>query len=188
MRITGKLSPQEFWEHIDAGEARVRAESGTLPLFGVDGWTGPRTTGDWEWVNDRLTSAGLAYGDRQGTGPFIQVKTTTDDPTDAVVSHRMGTRMPTIDPQEFPTLLTGLRADPGTPAFVTIDAERCELRQWRDDDGTWLAAGRHGEAALIIEASPDVDITQLRLVRVTDIEPYIAGRRAHLRRMRGEDA
>ncbi|WP_194918246.1 hypothetical protein [Catenulispora rubra] len=71
---------------------------------------------------------------------------------------------------------------------MSIEDEQREFRQWRDEDGTWLAAGHHGETGLIIEASAGLDITQVRLVRVTDIEPYIAGRRAHLRRLRGEDA
>lgn len=186
MRLTGKLGPQEFWARIDEGEARVRAEAGALPLFGVDGWTGPRMTGDWSWENNRLVSAGLAHGDRQGGGAFIQVLTTSDDPTQAVASRRMATRMPTIEPDQLPTVLGELHADPGTPALVTIEDEPREFRQWSDKSG-WLAAGRHGEAGLVIEASVSVDITQLRLARVTDIEPYIAGRRARLRRLRGED-
>ncbi|MEY9864068.1 hypothetical protein ABH935_009722 [Catenulispora sp. GAS73] len=188
MKITGKLSPQEFWARMDEGDARVRAESGALPLFGVADWTGPRMTGDWGWVNDRLTSAGLAHGDRQGTGAFIHVKTTTDDPTEAALGHRMGAHLPLTDPEQFPTLRNRLRTDPGTPTTVTIDDEPHDFHQWSAPDGTWLAAGHHGETALIIEASAAVDITQLRLIRVTDIEPYIAGRRAHLRRLRGEDA
>jgi len=190
MRITGKLSPQEFWERIDEGEARVRAEAGALSLFGVNGWTGPRETGDWEWVNDQLASAGLAHGARQGGGAFIQVKTTTEDPTEAVIGRRMAALMSATEPQDFPTLRSRLRADTGASVLVTIDDEPCEFRQWRDadDNGGWVAASRHGEAGLVIEASADVDITQLRLVRVTDIEPYIAGRRARLRRARGEDA
>ncbi|WP_194918244.1 hypothetical protein [Catenulispora rubra] len=113
MRMTGKLSPQEFWQRIDQGEARIRAEASALPLFGIDGWTGPRMTGDWGWENDRLVSAGLAHGDRQDGGAFIQVHTTSDDPTESVAGRRMATRMPTIEPDQFPTLRAELRADPG---------------------------------------------------------------------------
>jgi hypothetical protein len=187
MRQTGRLSPQEFWARIDQGDARVRASLGVLPLFGVDRWTGPRMTGDWEWENDRLVKVGLVHGDRDRDGPFVHVQAVSGNPAEVAVGLRMRESSHPIGAEEFWTSRDRLAADPGTQIVVDVDGEPCEFRYWTGDAG-WVAAAQHGDTGLLIEASAATDVAQVRLVRVTDIEPYIAGRHARLRRLRGEDA
>lgn len=192
MRLTGKLGPQEFWARIDEGEARIRAAAGVLPLFGVDGPVEARMTGDWEWEGDRLVSAGLAYGGLQGRGAYVDVLTTSLDPAEVALGRRMTGQLLALYDDGVPAVRDRLAADAGARVVVDVEAVPCEFRLWRDGDGNldrgrWWAAGRHGDVGLVIEASGDVDATQIRLVRVTDVEPYIAGRRAALRLVRGED-
>jgi hypothetical protein len=187
MRVTRKLGPQELWARIDEGDARIRAEARVVPLFGLDGWTGSRMTGDWGWENDRLVVAGLEHGDRQGGGLWVHVQTTSGDPEQVAFDHRMSVQLAATRPDRYPAVRDRLAADPGTRVVVTVENTPCEFRLWRDDAG-WTAAARHGDAGLVVEGPAAADITQVRLVRVTDIEPYIAGRRAWLRRARGEDS
>lgn len=59
-----------------------------------------------------------------------------------------------------------------------------EFDVW-EDGNRWWAAASGPEYSLSLEAR-NVDPAQLRLVTLTDIEPYIAGRNEWIRQQRGE--
>lgn len=80
MQVAGRLSPEEFWVRIAAGEQRMHDSATVLPMYGVQGWSGSLMVGGWGWENGRLVTVGLAHGDPAGDGPSVHVRTTVHDP------------------------------------------------------------------------------------------------------------
>jgi len=165
VNVVERLSPEQFWARLDEFDEQMRAAAHLLPLYGVADWTGPVMTGDWEWHNDRLELAELAHGDPLGEGLCIAVATSTD-----------------------------ARAPAGLPGHEHIDAaastvgisvggQPVELTCWRDAHA-WSATGRLADHHLRIQAR-GITPEQVTLIRITDIEPYLAGRRSYLRAARG---
>ncbi|MFE4837579.1 hypothetical protein ACFRAU_23215 [Arthrobacter sp. NPDC056691] len=56
---------------------------------------------------------------------------------------------------------------------------------WREA-GRWWAAGHHDGKSLILEGTTELDLSAVSQRRVSDIEPYLQGRRAQVRAARGE--
>jgi hypothetical protein len=69
MRVSGWLTPEEFWARIAEFDDQMRATAHVMPLYGLAGWTGMIQSGDWHWTNDLLTTVGLVFGDQRGGAP-----------------------------------------------------------------------------------------------------------------------
>lgn len=185
MHTTGHLEPDDFWAVVERGEARIRAAAGELPLFGVTGWTGPLRLGDWEWEDARLTRAGLAFGEPRGLGPHVHVQVSRNDPVEVVHNLRLGRITP--GPDDAVSYLSQRRriaAEPAIAVRMPVDGTLTDFALW-DDGVYWYAAARLDGYGLIVEArsiAPD----GLELLRVDDVEPYLAGRRTDLRARRWE--
>jgi hypothetical protein len=81
-------------------------------------------------------------------------------------------------------------ADAGS-ATIVVDAASVVFALWREAD-RWWAAGHHDGYGLVIEAR-GIPLGDVRLARVHDLEPYIAGAaglsaRAPERRLIGVDS
>jgi hypothetical protein len=127
---------------------------------------------------------GLIHGDQRGGRPYLHVRTTTDDPATVVTNHRMAAQLRPRDRDQFLELLERLPATPTTALEIAVDDRLVPFDRW-DDGALWYAAARHGGHGVVIEAR-DMTPDQINLVRVEDIEPYLAGRRSYLRVLRGE--
>lgn len=68
---------------------------------------------------------------------------------------------------------------------ISVNSARVRFEVW-DEDTLWWGAAQQTGYGLVVEAH-DMATDRFALVRVQDIEPYLAGRRAHLRTLRGED-
>jgi hypothetical protein len=178
MDVAGQLGPKQFWAHLSELDEQMRAAAHLLPLYGVAGWPGVVMTGDWEWHNGQLATAELAHGDPLGDGPLVAVKTTND-----------------LDSVSLPDWLGGppfspdgvdIHTEVGPPgaADISVDGQRTGFDCWRDGPA-WYATGSLGDHHLSIEGRHTAP-EQVSLIRVLDIEPYVAGRRAYLRALRGE--
>jgi hypothetical protein len=77
-----------------------------------------------------------------------------------------------------------IAATPSTATDITIGGHSERFTRW-DDNGTWYAAAQYAGHSVVIEARV-VTAGEVTLARVTDIEPYLAGRRAYLRTLRNE--
>lgn len=181
MDEVGWLNPEQFWAHMGDLDEQMRAAAHLMPLYGVAGWTGPVMTGDWEWYNDELAVAELAHGDPLGDGPFIAVATTTGE-----TGHDgpPGRRDPLGLRPEGEILAAGAEHTDAGTTQISVDGQPVGVA-WRRDDQAWYATGGLGGHRLRIETrhtTPD----QVDLVRIVDIEPYLAGRRSFLRAARGE--
>lgn len=140
--------------------------------------------GDWEWENDRLVTVGLGHGAPVGGGPAAQVHTTVRNPRADVASLRMADTGPPRDRADVFRLHHEFQAADAGSATIVVDAASVVFASWREAD-RWWAAGHHDGYGLVIEAR-GIPLGDVRLVRVHDLEPYIAGRRAYLRALRSE--
>lgn len=185
VRITGQLSPEEFWARDAELEQQIRASSTFLPYRGVDGWSGLQMIGDWQWENDRLVIAGLAHGAPQGTGPRLHVVTTVRDPRSVAASLRSASAAAKRGESDAAHQRRVLEADPDEEVTIPVDGAGVRLDLWHtEDQDRWWAAGHHDGHGLVLEAHL-VPTTEVGLHRVHDLEPYLDGRRTHLRELRG---
>jgi len=185
MQVAGRLSREEFWARIAASEQRVRDSAAILPIYGVAGWSGSLMVGDWEWENGQLVTAGLAHGDPSGDGPTVQVRTTVNDPQAAVASLRIADLRALHDEDDF--LRRRRAADVAPTVHVDIPVNSVPVRfEVREEGDRWRGAAQQADYGLVIEGRR-MATDRLTLIRVHDIEPYLAGHRAHLNALRGEN-
>lgn len=189
MRYAGRLTPEEFWARYAETEQRMRDGAGRLPCYGLAEWSGPRTVGDHMWENDYLATMGLAHGDPDmitGQGPMVHVRTTTRDPLEKVQSLRLyaAAGWPDLGEADQLRLEEELEAAVGEPVTIPVADVPVRFSLWREDQ-RWWAAGHHGGYGLVLEARQFLS-SWVRLVRVYDVEPYLAEARAQLRAWRGE--
>jgi hypothetical protein len=187
MEFGGRLSPEEFWRHVAADEERIRAAAHLLPLYGLAGWDGPLMTGDWRWSGGELECAGLSHGAPNGAS--LQVVTTAGDPGPIAHTLRMTDELERLGPprsgDDLDAMRERLAAAPARSVTAGLGGRTVEFTRW-DGSLRWHAAAPFGEHGLVLEGR-DLDPAALQLERVTDVEPYLAGRNAYLRRLRGED-
>lgn len=165
-------------------EQHIRSTAAVLPCYGLLGWSGLRMIGDWESENNRLVTAGLAHGAPDGPGPMLQVLTTARDPHADVASLRMAASGQPTGEHDFLRRQGKFDAEGGESVTIKVDSVDVDFTVWRDED-CWWAAGQHHERGLVLEGCC-VEVDDVALERVYNLEPYIAGRRAHLRELRGE--
>lgn len=138
-----------------------------VPLYGLDAnWTGIRATGDYEYDSDGFVRMGLTHGDgREITMPQIHLVTATG-PFDDLAW----------------TLYAYVDDDPAnttTPEVVnitmTVDATPTTFQLMHGQNG-WAARTTRSDHGLLIEAH-NTAAAALQVVTVTDLDPYLAGRR-----------
>jgi hypothetical protein len=185
MQVARWLSPEEFWARIAASEQRMRESAAILPIYGVAGWSGSLMVGDWDWKNGQLVTVGLAHGHPSGDGPSVQVQTTVLHPRTAVASLRMAHLAAPHDKDDFQRRRREADAAATGHVDIAVDSVPVPFGVWNDGD-PWWAAAQQADYGLILEAR-HMAMDQLALIRVHDIEPYLAGRRAHLRVPRADN-
>jgi len=184
VQLSGWLSPEQFWAHMDALEQRMRSTARVLPCYGLAEWPGRRLVGDWEWEDDRLVRVGLAHRDQAGDGTRLQVLTVVDDARREVMSLRMRKRGTPYARQERLRGHHEAESVAANQIDIPVDGVPIRFDIWRDGDLWWTAAN-HSGFGLVVEAR-GISPESVALVRVYDIEPYLTGRRQYLRELRGE--
>lgn len=117
-------------------------------------------------------------------GPMLQVITTARDPQVDVASLRMAASGQPIGEDDFLRGPGRFDAEGGESLKIKVDSVDVDVTVWRDGD-RWWTAGQHHERGLVLQGCC-FEVDDLALERVYDLEPYVAGRRAHLRALRGE--
>ena len=92
---------------------------------------------------------------------------------------------PPVSGEDLSHRLQVLTAERGEDVSIPVDGAEVLFVVWREA-GRWWAAGQHDGNGLILEGTAGLDVLALSLRRVSDIEPYLQGRRAQLRAVRGE--
>ena len=176
MRYEGGLTPEELDERIVRSLDGVRESAGSMPVFGVVGWTGDVSLGEWIYEGGPHS---LLHGDPDGHGASVQVQTTTGPARTAVHELRRRFDGP-WEGDQYSARFDAYEVPPDRIAEVRIDATPVQFEVWEADDVSW-AAGTMGGFGVAVEAR-SVRVDDLDLVTVSDLEPYIAGRLAWLRR------
>ena len=184
MQYAGRLSPAEFWARYAEMEERIRATASALPCYAPVGWVGLRMFGDWQWENGQPVTIGLAHGARDGDGPTLHVHTTVRDPAVDAASLRTAEAGPARDKADMLRRVNELGTAAAEPATIPVDGAPVTFTVWRKAD-RWWAVGHYGGFGLVLEGER-ISVDHVDLVRVLDLDPYFAGRRAHLRARRGE--
>ncbi|MEW2015302.1 hypothetical protein [Rhodococcus sp. NPDC076796] len=182
MEVTGRLSPDEFWEHTSELESRVLSEARQVRVFGLKEWIGPIMIGDWGWVDDRLSSAGLVHGTPDGD-LSLQISTVVGDPRREVV--RAIERATGISPREpdYENRHRAVRDSPGVAVSIPCDGVSVEFSKWGGPDRWWAAGGVDG-VSIVIE-SRNYPVEDVALIETDDVKPYLEGWRDYMRRVRG---
>nr|MDT0660254.1 hypothetical protein [Micromonospora sp. DSM 115978] len=188
MTIRGKLGRAAFAALTDRQSATIRGSATDLPLFGPTGWSGPELLGDWSWEDDTLTRAGLIFGDPFGdAGPWIEVVTTRASAEAHLVSLRSAVAFESEPPRDEETYrrITTEAASPARKTVrIAVDDVTRLVRIWPDERlGQGKGVGWFG----VVDGQPGLALTcsgmepgTIRLHRVRDIEPFVAGSRAYV--------
>ncbi|MBT2550522.1 hypothetical protein [Arthrobacter sp. ISL-65] len=184
MRVTGWLSPDEFWGEYERMEELVRESFGELPCYGLDKWSGPIAIGEWDLGSRPPAAVGVVFGSGD-TGPTIQVTTTSQDPRLSIAHRRLILDGPPLSGEDLSRRLRVLTSSRSEAVSVPVDGAEEPFDVWRGTD-RWWAAGQHDGNGLMLEGTTGLDVRALSLRRVSDIEPYLQGRRAQIRAVRGE--
>ncbi|MGN7253170.1 hypothetical protein [Arthrobacter sp. SAFR-014] len=184
MKVTGWLSPDEFWDEYERMEELVRESFGELPCYGLDKWSGPVALGEWDLGSRPPAAVSVVFGSSEA-GPMVQVTTTSQDPRLTIAHRRLFADAPPASGEDLSRRLRVLTSERGEEASIPVDGAEELFDVW-PGAGRWWAAGRHDGNGLVLEGTTGLDARALSLRRVSDIEPYLQGRRAQLRAVRGE--
>ncbi|QII08042.1 hypothetical protein BH93_24020 [Rhodococcoides fascians A25f] len=182
MQVSGRLSPEEFWEQMNQIEGRVLSGARQVRVFGLKEWVGPIMIGDWEWVDDRLSSAGLVHGTPDGD-VSVQINTVVGDPRREVV--RAIERATGISPMqpEYESRHQAVMDAQGDAVSILADGVSIEFTQWGGRD-RWWAAGVVDDVALFLKGR-NYPVHSVDLTEIDDVQPYLDGWREHVRAYRG---
>ncbi len=171
---------QRMRNHWAAQDAELRR--GSFPVVGLaPPFPGPVALGGTESVNGEVTRVGLLYGGQDpATGPRVTVST-APAPGDAE-------SLPVAD--LLRDALQGVLSDETDDADVLSDRAVAEVTVLLDgvprvthtlgNEQVWAAitrVGIDGVALLVTIAAHGWAVSGLRLARVDDLEPFLAGRR-----------
>jgi hypothetical protein len=154
------IDPEKGMKARRSEEQQLLMASG-LPLFEVEGWSGPVTLGGWGGSNGHVDYVGLAFADGPGAPPIVTVGTMTTDGSDSdrVREDLLGELAGLVlsdEPANTPD--TAL----ATHARISADLH---ARQWREAvirvDGTELPAYqlRVGERSASYAAADGIWVT-----------------------------
>lgn len=182
MKVTGRLSPDEFWEHVSQLESRVLSEARQVRVFGLVEWIGPIMIGHWGWVDDRLSSAGLVHGIPDGD-VSVQIDTVVGDSRWEAV--RAIERATGISPREpdYRSRHRLVRDSPGIAVSIPCNGVSVEFEK-RGGLRRWWAAGEIDGVSIVIE-SRNCPVEDIALIEIDDLQPYLEGWREYVRIVRG---
>lgn len=163
MRKAARLNQIELADIIDGQHDQIRASLGSIALYGLADWSGPRMIGPWGWANDVLDTAGLAFGVPHEPGVWAEIVSTTRPAQEWVAEQFLAESMGTEPPP-----------DPSGELDLDVGAVMRTFQYWPGET-VWHAASTR----LAIAAS-GIEPSEVRLVPVTDVEPYLAASRRYL--------
>lgn len=181
MQAGRTLSQDEFWDWIRTMDAQLRRSFSERPCFGLDGWTGARIIAEWALGDSTFRS--VQY-DRDDESAEVLVATSEDDVEDPL--QHVIWNLPSEEP--FEERMDRLRA-----SQIPAVSERIELPvsgrlvcfNVRSVDD-YLIADATVENRRIVLRARDIRLEALHIERIDDIEPYLDGRNALIRKARAE--
>ncbi|WP_395244211.1 hypothetical protein ACGGZK_19115 [Agromyces sp. MMS24-K17] len=188
MHIVGRLTPEEFWAQVDAGDDEVRRTFGERAVFGVRNWPGRAMVGEW------------AFGEGVRAILFVPYAWDGVDYSDPDLAPRVDVLVDTVAPRELvarrmelDAFLAGDTAPrrlleapaPDAIVDVLVDGVAEPFELWaREGVDRSRVAGRLAGATVVIESTGH-PLESLELERIRDVEGLLAERRRWLRALRG---
>lgn len=182
MEPSENVISDEFWSAVQADDERVRRSRSDLALFAPARWTTSVALGEWAF---EAGPRELVHGLPDDQEPFISVVTTPGRGLDTVrarwINHHGS---PAHNKAEHLERVRAFETHETRRGRVLVEDSWVEFDVWGDDT-RWWAAVETPRYGIALEAA-NLDPAALALVRVDDVEPYLAGRTAWIRRQRGE--
>lgn len=186
MKFSGQLSAEEFWARASEMDDRVRnAFTGlSFPCLGLAEWPGTVMLGNWEWRNGELTFVGLMHGAVEAGQPGVHVLTTSDDPYLLARAGHISGRAAPRTKEEFEQRLREPRSSGDAVTKMRLNSAEVDVEVRPTADG-WVAVAALQGYGVVVQGH-GLPVEQIALAQVSDIEPYIQGRREEIARRRGE--
>ncbi|MCS5722901.1 hypothetical protein N1028_08000 [Herbiconiux sp. CPCC 203407] len=195
------LTPDEFWNRVDETDERLRASFEPAGAFGLVEWPGFAMVTDWDYSGhtrvlsfahelppkdspeERDPDRAPPVGTGRGEDAFeVHVHWREGDSRSVV--ERLRRRAERVDGGSQYRVLSPAEGLPDSIVPLALGGLEHPFELWERGD-RWWAATTVGGRTLAVEArgvSPDA----IALDRVTDVEPFLQGRRAWLRRVRSD--
>lgn len=158
----------------------MRGVVAVVPCFGLTGWAGERMVGPWTWCNGQHSSAGFVFGSPDGDGPSVVVVSSAEaSPFVMVGELRAADASVRTGEAMFPDDLERFAAQVATSdkILLPVEDQLVTFRIWQEGC-SWWAAARHAGTSLAV-GSLGVELSRIRLERITDIEPFLTGRASY---------
>jgi hypothetical protein len=186
MDASGRLGPEEFWHRVDAIDEQVRQGAGTRVVYGLSSWHGEVFLAEWNLGRGRRV---LNYGGIPSAHGLSASVVTAEDQTAAemggfLLQHRSPQARAIPAPAGESRMALSAPATDRT-ADVLVGGKLVSFQRWDDDAAGLILAADIGLVTIGLALS-EREFPRIAVDRVDDIEPYIEGRRAFLRRGRGE--
>lgn len=163
-------------------EDRIRQSFADGPLFAPAQWPGDVMLGEWSFGGGG--PRGLVHGLPGGHEPFVHVMTSqADAKSSAMVLWRRHHPQPR-DKAEHLRILEGFDAESPVRRSVLVDDAALDFDVWEREKEWWAVTDGPG-CRILLEAR-NIEPSELTLVGVEDVEPYIVGRNEWIREQRGE--
>jgi hypothetical protein len=181
MHVGRVIPPDEFWQRAAALDAQVRELVAVRPAFGLTEWSGSRMIAEWSLGDSTFRSVQYDAADASG-----QVVVSTSDDTDESALKHVLMNLPSDEPfEERMQRIRQFEVPPATAqttVMVSGDPARFDIRVVREFT---IADTAIGERQVVIHGR-GITIQTLHLAEIDDIEPYLDGRRAMIKRARAE--
>ncbi|MFB2581307.1 hypothetical protein ACEXQD_08645 [Herbiconiux sp. P15] len=207
------LTPDEFWSRVDETDERLRESFEPVGAFGLVEWPGFAMVSEWEFggstrvlsfahalpqpptdlpgVADDADGGGRASGrdgnDASASGgdgdPFEVHVHWRDGDSRSVVARLRRRALTAAGGSQYRTRPPG-EGLPDRIEQIEVEGLEQPFELWERGDRWWAATTLSGRT-LAVEAR-GVTPAGVALHRIADVEPYLAGRRAWLRRIRAE--
>lgn len=169
----------------------MRESAGTVPLFGLTGWTGLRMAGQWSFTDDwRAETAGLRHGDPNDPAAPNLVVATTRLPTERVVKQLQQEHTRSVHPPGGDAGPAEWRRSPGPDPVgeneFTVDGAPRIFQVWQESEDRWQAACRLDEEYTLVLDAYRFAPADVTLTRVRDLEPCLIDRRNWIRTYYGQ--
>ncbi len=181
MHVSRAYSAAEFWAVVRGFDDQVRESSAQRPSFAPSDWSGARTLGEWSFG---AGNRALTHGVPDDGQPFINVVVSSCGGRETARELWANSSGPPTDAADRPLRLLEFEAQTSVQRAIAVDDAVLEFDVWEHESRWWAAVSRPGYG-IALEAR-NIDPTELHLVSVDDIEPYIAGRNQRIKEQREE--
>ena len=173
------LTPAEMAAAEALQEQELSAGFAEGPCYGLADWAGTRMVRGSSRGPDGFRHIELSFEDPQDPRRSVAVLTVVADRFTIKIGE-LRRRADIVPVGDYETLAN----EPAEEITVLVDDRPNAFRLWRDD-GYDVAAGSLGGRGVVLGIR-GVPSAQVRLVRVADLDPFLAGTRALTARRRDE--